>query len=108
MNSTKVGQTTGSVFTYMQTSTLVVGNFYGFQVSAVNAIGEGTKSGSLSVIAAQVPSTPNSPTKLSASASQITVQWTEPGDGGSPILGYRVYKDNVHIVGTFDTSASVL
>ena len=45
-------------------------------------------------MAATVPSTPASPTKLSADLTQITIQWTAPADnGGTPITGYIVLWD---------------
>ena len=36
---------------------------------------------------------PLAPTKKSASASYIEVQWTAPDSGGSPIRGYIIYKE---------------
>lgn len=52
MNDVYAGQTIGTVLSYTQTTGMTVGSTYTFKVSAVNVIGEGTKSGSVSVIAA--------------------------------------------------------
>jgi len=69
-------------------------------VTAVNAIGEGTKSIGRTIIAASRPMQPLTPTKKSASASYIEVQWTAPDNGGSEIRGYVIYKqgnDGEHV-----------
>ena len=52
---------------YTETSAITTGQTYLFQVTAVNAIGEGTISSGISVMAAQVPSQPAAPTKVAAS-----------------------------------------
>lgn len=42
-------------------------------------------------MAARVPNQPNTPTKLSADQTQITIQWTAPVDnGGNAITAYKV------------------
>jgi hypothetical protein len=52
---------------YTETSAITTGQTYLFQVTAVNAIGEGTISAGISVMAAQVPSQPAAPFKVAAS-----------------------------------------
>jgi len=42
--------------------------------------------------AATVPAAPDAPS-TSATADAVTVSWTAPDDGGSPVTGYRVYQD---------------
>lgn len=108
MDNLFVGQTAGGVLTYTKNTGLTVGNTYTFKVSAVNAIGESSLSGGVAIIAAQVPSAPDLPTKKSASASFIEPQWLAPNNGGSPILGYRIYKDGTTIAGTLETNAATL
>ena len=82
---------------------MVTGGHYVFTVSAINAIGEGSKSGGVEIIAATVPYQPAQPTKKSASAGHIEPEWTAPFDGGSDIRGYKVYKDGVHKAPDFAT-----
>lgn len=64
---------------------------YQFKAIAVNAVGVSDQSAALSVIAAQEPLTPDAPTKLSASETHISIQWTAPNNRGTPITGYEVY-----------------
>jgi hypothetical protein len=73
MNGSLVGTTSSPTVTYTQTASLVVGNTYLFTVSAVNPVGEGSQSASVSIIAAQVPSAPSAPTKKSSNASSVEV-----------------------------------
>jgi hypothetical protein len=35
------------------------------------------------------------PTKISSTSDSITVSWTLTSDGGSPVLGYKLYQKNV-------------
>jgi hypothetical protein len=77
-------------------------------VSAVNAIGEGTLSEEQEIIAATVPHQPYIPTKKSASASWIEVEWLSPLNGGSTIRGYHIYKDGIMVVDTSDTSFMIM
>jgi hypothetical protein len=83
-------------FTYTETANIVAGSHYVFTVAAKNAVGEGSKSGGIEIIAASVPDAPSLITIKSASASHIEPQWTAPFSGGSDIRGYKVYKDGVH------------
>jgi len=54
-------------FTYTETAQITTGSTYFYQVTAVNAIGEGALSGGIFAIAAQVPNAPAAPTKVAAS-----------------------------------------
>lgn len=60
-------------------------------------IGEGAKSIGTTIIAATVPYQPDPVTRLDASASFIQPQWIAPQDGGTPIRGYRVYKNGIKV-----------
>lgn len=54
-----------------------------------------------------MPHQPLAPTKKSASANWIEIQWNEPLNGGSPVRGYHVYKDGVMAVDVVDTSVMI-
>ena len=65
------------------------GYTYRFKISAHNYIGESAQSSAGSVIAATEPDAlAAAPTKLSSTKDTITIQWSEPYSGGSPITGY--------------------
>jgi DNA-binding beta-propeller fold protein YncE len=70
------------------------GTSYSFQVSAVNAAGEGAKAVALERTprAATVPSAPLAPVTTAGDTS-VLLSWLAPYDGGAPIAGYRVYVD---------------
>ena len=67
---------------------------YCYKVSAVNAVGEGPMSDEACAIpgsgGATVPGTPS--LTVTPGNRQNTLNWTQPSDGGSPILEYRVYQ----------------
>jgi fibronectin type 3 domain-containing protein len=69
------------------------GGLYYYQVSAVNAPGEGPRSAEKS---AQRGTAPSAPRNLSASANKpgtITLKWSAPSsNGGSAVTGYRIYR----------------
>lgn len=78
------------------------GQTYYFRVSAVNAVGEGGKSASVSVIPQSsycydcynnytVPSAPVLSVSKSSETS-VYLSWFEPANGGSPITGYKIYR----------------
>jgi len=70
---------------YTPPYTLITGNLYTFKVLAVNYIGTGPASGTVSVIAANYPGQPSAPKPLFATQNQITIYWDEVYSGGSPI-----------------------
>src|SRR5271157_3602728 len=82
--------TLGVVLTYTSTG-LTNGQIYYFQVSALNAIGEGARSTEVSATPATVP---GAPTGLAAAPgnAQVVLTWVVPGsNGGSAITGYSVW-----------------
>jgi fibronectin type 3 domain-containing protein len=81
--------TVGSVTSYTD-ATAVNGTTYYYQVSAVNAVGEGSRSAPIAATPATVP---GPPTLVSAAAgdASVALAWTPPtSSGGSPIIGYTV------------------
>lgn len=78
---------------------LARGRSYTFKVAAANTAGTGTLSAASNTvsIAATVPATPAKPAGTAA-AKSVTVRWTAPNDGGSPVTGYQV--DGVAADGT--------
>lgn len=82
----------GSVTTY-DDGGLINGTTYYYQVSAVNAVGEGSRSSEVSVTP-QSSGVPGAPilTTTSASGKGVVVSWTVPSSGGGAITGYRIYR----------------
>lgn len=83
----------GSVLSYTDVS-VTPGETYYYQVSALNAIGEGPKSNETS---ARMPVPPSRPLNLEGAGGnqQVLLTWDPPAnDGGSPILNYSIYRGN--------------
>eukprot|EP00435_Cladocopium_sp_Y103_P058368 s316_g20.t1 len=70
---------------------------YHYQVSAVNAAGEGERSDSASMLCAGQAHKPTAVTFADNSRTETVVSWTAPSDdGGSPIIRYEVwYRDGL-------------
>ncbi len=79
-------------------STVTAGITYSYEVSAVNAVGEGALSNRVDVMP-QVATAPTAPQNLTAAAAKgkgITLAWKGPASAGSsPVTGYRIYRSNV-------------
>ncbi len=87
---TAIGNTTS----YIDTS-VAAGPFYYYNVSALNAAGEGPHSLQASAFASSGPIAPSPPQNLVATAQKgnITLTWTAPlSDGGSSITGYEIWN----------------
>jgi fibronectin type 3 domain-containing protein len=68
------------------------GQSYYYQISAVNAVGEGAKCTVFSGTLASPPG-PLLDIQAVSADSKVTLTWTAPSDnGGSPITGYIVYR----------------
>jgi len=71
---------------------LTNGTSYDVQVRAINSKGAGAYSPTSNAEPAGLPSAPAAPT-IQLGNAQLTVTWSAPADGGSPITGYTVrYK----------------
>jgi hypothetical protein len=63
---------------------------------ATNKAGNGANATQITCHTATVPGVPGTPSWVSSSASSIRVEWTPAyDDGGSPIMEYRLYIDEV-------------
>ena len=76
---------------------LSAGFQYQFTLVATNIIGDSVQSVPAPFIAASVPGLPSPPLKVSSTDTpSITIDWAEPSyNGGSPILSYNIYVDDV-------------
>jgi len=74
---------------------LTNGNSYAFTVTATNGVGTGPASGSSNSVTPTGPSVPGSPTIVSVTPgdAQVTVNFTLPSNGGSPIKSYTVISN---------------
>ena len=81
---------TGGATTFT-VSSLVMGDYYEFRVRARNEVGLSLNSVKATYLAAQVPQAPNTPFKVTADKSQITIGWTPSlDDGGSPLTQFQI------------------
>jgi predicted phage tail protein len=83
----------GNVTTYSDTG-LTNGVTYYYRIAAVNSVGEGPQSNEASATPATA-SAPGAPTNLAASPAKprgVALSWTAPGNGGSPITGYEIWR----------------
>jgi titin len=73
-------------------STVSNGVTYWYNVTAVNAEGEGLSSNQVSTTPATVPTAPLNP-QLTSGDSQLSLSWETPiDDGGSAVLRYRILR----------------
>lgn len=76
---------------------MVTGNKYTFRVITVNFNGKSTPSTSFTYNACTVPSGMQAPVRidLGSTTNNLIIRWQEPkDDGGCPITGYSVYRDD--------------
>ncbi len=57
-------------------------------------MGYSAKSASISILAAQIPGTPQAPTTTSI-GKNIQISWSAPDDGGALIIAYAIYIQQV-------------
>ena len=78
--------------TSVDDTTVTAGSAYCYQLSASNSVGEGARSGNVTVTAATVGK-PTGLTVTSTSATAISLSWTAPAAaGGGTIEAYNVYR----------------
>jgi hypothetical protein len=89
--------TLGNVTSYTDTA-VTNGTTYYYQVSAVNAIGEGARSNEVSA-QPTAPQPPSAPLNLTASTPKpkkavgVNLAWSPPSSSGtSAVTGYRIYR----------------
>jgi titin len=83
---------------------LTNGISYNYTIKAINSVGNSNNSTSVS----SIPSTtPSAPIGLISSVSdkQVSLSWSAPPEGGSPITGYKIYLDGFEIA-TTDSSTT--
>jgi len=84
--------TVGNVLTYTDTGR-TNGTTYWYQVSAVNAVGEGPRSTEKSATPATTPGAPRTPQAKTANPKGVSLSWLAPtSNGGSAITNYRIYR----------------
>jgi Fibronectin type III domain len=72
----------------------MAGTTYQVTVLAYNDVGNSPRSDSVLIIAGRVPTAPINVRLLSQNATSITIVWTTPDNGGSPITTYKIFSDS--------------
>lgn len=81
----------GNVLTYVDDDVLA-GYIYLYQVTAVNAQGEGPRSNEVSATIGAVPTAPQNLDAVAGNGT-VSLSWDAPAsNGGWPITGYKIYR----------------
>ncbi len=92
--STLVADTGSTGTTYSDTG-LSLNTQYNYRVSAINAIGTSSASGTANATTNNVPGAPTSLSALAINSSRIDLSWTTPAsNGGSSITGYKIERES--------------
>lgn len=87
---------------------LTTGSLYRFKVSALNYNGEGDASAEFATYSCISPSGMLAPTRVSSTSVTFTLAWLMPSDdGGCPITGYAVFRNN-GALGAITTEANAV
>ncbi|HXU94819.1 MAG TPA: fibronectin type III domain-containing protein, partial [Candidatus Nitrosotalea sp.] len=92
-NSYSVLSVIGNLTTYLHTG-LTTNSTYTYRVSAINSAGIGNPSNESVATTFSIPSAPRNLSAIVISSSQINLSWTAPSNGGTPINGYRILREN--------------
>ncbi len=85
-----VANTQSTAITYTDTA-LTIGNTYNYRVAAINAVGTGTVSSDVAVVAGDIPDTPT--ISLTAqSGNQIEITWSAPNSNAYPLTGFAIER----------------
>lgn len=100
---TLYGNSSDSLLTSYTAYNLVKGRYYGFRYSAKNIYGWSLLWSPITFIrVSQIPVQPPAPTLIASSDVSITMQlYPCPDNGGAPILGYELWKDDGTVGGQF-------
>ena len=83
-------------------TTVTNGTTYFYQVTARNAVGEGSRSAEASAKPATVPGVPRNVTAAMNATKGVTLTWAAPtSNGGSAVTGYRIYRSTATGTETF-------
>lgn len=55
----------------------------------------------MSIISATEPDQPLPPTRTSSTKNSISITWSAPNNGGTPITGYKILSKQVNQAGSF-------
>jgi fibronectin type 3 domain-containing protein len=94
--------TVGETMTYTDSS-VINGQSYRYQVSAVNARGEGAASAEASATPFTVPGEPQNVVVTGGNA-RATISWNAPSTGGAVIDNYVIYRDGGEVGRTTATT----
>jgi fibronectin type 3 domain-containing protein len=86
--------TLGNVTSYTD-SGVTNGSTYYYKVSALNSVGEGSKSNEMSATPSVPATVPGAPTMNTATAGNgtVTLAWSAPSiNGGASVTGYKLYR----------------
>jgi hypothetical protein len=61
-----------------------------FKVDVRNNLGYSVSSAAVSILAAQLPYTPNAPNTTFGADGNVVINWTAPNNGGSDITSYTI------------------
>ena len=87
---TLVADTQSQAITYTDTA-LTIGNTYNYRVAAINAVGTGTVSSDVAVVAGDIPSQVTLVVTAQPS-SIIELTWTAPASNGYALTGYAIER----------------